>query len=70
MWPYEMLLHMCLFLLMITKLMFNLQEGVRRTIDSYQSLRAGAPIRREIKGPSKAELLLGNGKGANLLLCN
>lgn len=44
--------------------MFSLQEGIRRTIDSYKHLRADAPAGR--RGPSKAELLLGNGKGADL----
>ncbi|XP_057799392.1 3beta-hydroxysteroid-dehydrogenase/decarboxylase [Salvia miltiorrhiza] len=43
-----------------------LQEGIKRTIDSYQHLRAG--VQRERKGPSKAELLLGNGKVAETLL--
>ncbi|KAL1532425.1 3beta-hydroxysteroid-dehydrogenase/decarboxylase isoform 2 [Salvia divinorum] len=43
-----------------------LQEGIRRTIDSYQHWRAGVQIER--KGPSKAELLLGSGKVAETLL--
>ncbi|KAG6389539.1 hypothetical protein SASPL_151010 [Salvia splendens] len=43
-----------------------LQEGIRRTIDSYQHWRAGVEIER--KGPSKAELLLGTGKVAEALL--
>lgn len=46
--------------------MFYLQEGIRRTLDSYQHLRAGVQTERD--GPSKAKLLLGNGKGANLFL--
>ncbi|KAH6837097.1 3beta-hydroxysteroid-dehydrogenase/decarboxylase isoform 2 [Perilla frutescens var. hirtella] len=43
-----------------------LQEGIRRTIDSYQHLRAD--VRSEREGPSKAELLLGSGKVADTLL--
>lgn len=46
--------------------MFTLQDGIRRTIDSYQYLRADARVERG--GPSKAELLLGSGKGAYLFL--
>lgn len=43
-----------------------LQEGLRRTIDSYPHLRADVRSKRD--GPSKAELLLGSGKGMNLFL--
>lgn len=49
-----------------SKLMFYLQEGLRRTIDSYPHLRADVRTKRD--GPSKAELLLGSGKGTNLFL--
>ncbi|KAL6533849.1 3beta-hydroxysteroid-dehydrogenase/decarboxylase isoform 2 [Orobanche hederae] len=41
-----------------------LQEGIRRTIESYPHLRADDRTTKE--GPSKAELLLGSGKGGTL----
>ncbi|XP_073050960.1 3beta-hydroxysteroid-dehydrogenase/decarboxylase-like [Primulina eburnea] len=44
----------------------TLQEGLRRTIESYPHLRADAQTIRI--GPSKAELLLGCGKLADVLL--
>ncbi|XP_073301684.1 3beta-hydroxysteroid-dehydrogenase/decarboxylase-like isoform X1 [Primulina huaijiensis] len=44
----------------------TLQEGLRRTIESYPHLRADAGTKRI--GPSKAELLLGSGKVADVLL--
>ncbi|KAI3468335.1 hypothetical protein Pfo_024998 [Paulownia fortunei] len=43
-----------------------LQEGLRRTIESYPHLRADVRTKRD--GPSKAELLLGSGKVADTLL--
>ncbi|PIN12525.1 C-3 sterol dehydrogenase/3-beta-hydroxysteroid dehydrogenase [Handroanthus impetiginosus] len=43
-----------------------LQEGIRRTIESYSHLRAD--VRKKRDGPSKAELLLGSGKVADTLL--
>ncbi|GER30610.1 3beta-hydroxysteroid-dehydrogenase/ decarboxylaseisoform 2 [Striga asiatica] len=43
-----------------------LQEGLRRTIESYPHLRAD--VRTKKDGPSKAELLLGRGKVADTLL--
>ncbi|KAL8537003.1 hypothetical protein ACS0TY_012258 [Phlomoides rotata] len=43
-----------------------LQEGLRRTIDSYPHLRAD--VRNKRDGPSKAELFLGGGKVADTLL--
>ncbi|KAL3636213.1 3beta-hydroxysteroid-dehydrogenase/decarboxylase isoform 2 [Castilleja foliolosa] len=43
-----------------------LQEGLRKTIESYPHLRANVRTRKE--GPSKAELLLGSGKVADTLL--
>ncbi|KAL6524179.1 3beta-hydroxysteroid-dehydrogenase/decarboxylase isoform 2 [Orobanche minor] len=43
-----------------------LQEGIRRTIESYPHLRADDRTTKE--GPSKAELLLGSGKVAHTLL--
>ncbi|KAG8375454.1 hypothetical protein BUALT_Bualt10G0101600 [Buddleja alternifolia] len=43
-----------------------LQEGLRRTIESYPHLRAD--VRTKRNGPSKAELLLGSGKVADTLL--
>ncbi|KZV28335.1 3beta-hydroxysteroid-dehydrogenase/decarboxylase isoform 2-like [Dorcoceras hygrometricum] len=44
----------------------TLQEGLGRTIESYSHLRADARTKRI--GPSKAELLLGSGKVADVLL--
>lgn len=43
-----------------------LQEGLRRTIDSYPHLRAEIKTRKD--GPSKASILLGNGRVADTLL--
>lgn len=40
---------------------FILQEGLRRTIDSYPDLRAECQPKRE--GPSKASICLGSGRG-------
>ena len=40
---------------------FLLQEGLRRTIDSYPDLRAERLPKRE--GPSKASRYLGSGRG-------
>ncbi|XP_031401312.1 3beta-hydroxysteroid-dehydrogenase/decarboxylase-like isoform X2 [Punica granatum] len=44
----------------------SLQEGLRRTIESYAHLRADQQPKRE--GPSKAALYLGDGRVANTLL--
>ncbi|KAG8381904.1 hypothetical protein BUALT_Bualt05G0021300 [Buddleja alternifolia] len=44
----------------------SLQEGLRRTIESYPHLRADFQTERD--GPSKAELFLGSGKVAETLL--
>ncbi|OVA04225.1 3-beta hydroxysteroid dehydrogenase/isomerase [Macleaya cordata] len=44
----------------------SLQEGLKRTIDSYSHLRAEHQPKRE--GPSKSYLLLGSGKVADTLL--
>ncbi|RAL45900.1 hypothetical protein DM860_006054 [Cuscuta australis] len=44
----------------------TLQEGLRKTIDSYPHLRAEMKSRRG--GPSKASMLLGNGRVADTLL--
>ncbi|CAH9072435.1 unnamed protein product [Cuscuta europaea] len=44
----------------------SLQEGLRRTIDSYPHLRA--EIKTSRGGPSKASMLLGNGRVADTLL--
>ncbi|XP_031113563.1 3beta-hydroxysteroid-dehydrogenase/decarboxylase [Ipomoea triloba] len=43
-----------------------LQEGLSRTIDSYPHLRAEIKTRKD--GPSKASILLGNGRVADTLL--
>ncbi|KAK4435777.1 3beta-hydroxysteroid-dehydrogenase/decarboxylase isoform 2 [Sesamum alatum] len=43
-----------------------LQEGLRRTIESYPHLRADVRTKRD--GPSKSELILGSGKVADTLL--
>ncbi|CAA3006607.1 3beta-hydroxysteroid-dehydrogenase decarboxylase [Olea europaea subsp. europaea] len=43
-----------------------LKEGLRRTIESYPHLRADVPTAND--GPSKAAILLGNGKVADMLL--
>ncbi|KFK32519.1 hypothetical protein AALP_AA6G253500 [Arabis alpina] len=43
-----------------------LQEGIRRTIDSFSHLTAGSRSKRE--GPSKASRILGGGKVADTLL--
>ncbi|KAL3644582.1 3beta-hydroxysteroid-dehydrogenase/decarboxylase isoform 2 [Castilleja foliolosa] len=43
-----------------------LQEGLRRTIESYPHLRADVQTKKD--GPSKAELFLGSGKVADTLL--
>lgn len=43
-----------------------LQEGIKRTIESYAHLRAAQQARRE--GPSKASIYLGNGRVADTLL--
>ncbi|KAL8063540.1 hypothetical protein ABFX02_01G032600 [Erythranthe guttata] len=43
-----------------------LQEGLRKTIDAYPHLRADVRSKRD--GPSKAELFLGSGKVADILL--
>ncbi|KAI3964708.1 hypothetical protein MKW92_023184 [Papaver armeniacum] len=43
----------------------SLQEGLKRTIDSYSHLRADLTKR---EGPSKSYLLLGSGKAADTLL--
>ncbi|KAL3819083.1 hypothetical protein ACJIZ3_004988 [Penstemon smallii] len=43
-----------------------LQEGLRRTIEAYQHLKANVRTKRD--GPSKAELLLGSGIVADTLL--
>ncbi|KAL0330224.1 UNVERIFIED_CONTAM: 3beta-hydroxysteroid-dehydrogenase/decarboxylase isoform 2 [Sesamum radiatum] len=43
-----------------------LQEGLRRTIESYPHLRGDVRTRRD--GPSKSELILGRGKVADTLL--
>ena len=40
---------------------FILQEGLKRTIDSYPDLRAECQPKRE--GPSKASIFLGRGRG-------
>lgn len=59
------LVHKCFFL-NDTKLVLYHQEGLRRTIDSYPHLKADVRTKRD--GPSKAELLLGGGKGTDLFL--
>ncbi|GLJ14648.1 hypothetical protein SUGI_0237000 [Cryptomeria japonica] len=48
----------------------SLQEGIRRTTDSFQHLRSGVPdiTNRNFDGPSKAYRWLGGGRVADILL--
>lgn len=43
-----------------------LQEGIRRTIDSFSHLTAGSQSKRE--GLSKASRILGGGKGMDIYI--
>ncbi|KAJ4708929.1 Reticulon-like protein [Melia azedarach] len=44
----------------------SLQEGIKKTVESYSHLRAENQLKRE--GPSKASIFLGNGRVADTLL--
>lgn len=45
-----------------------LQEGIRRTIESYPHLRAENQLKSKREGPSKASVYLGSGRVADTLL--
>jgi hypothetical protein len=47
----------------IKGLYFFLQEGIRRTIESYPHLRAENQLKFKREVPSKASVYLGSGRG-------